>query len=90
MGDVARLSAGGKLLEDDFYNGLRWRVGLKRFDGDRAGKSLRLQILPLRSDAPLFIEKKYWPAFPQSGQVDELKLLKLNPEYQLIVDSGVR
>ena len=57
---------------------------------DRAGKSLRLQILPLRSDAPLFIEKEYWPAFPQSGQVDELKLLKLNPEYQLIVDSGVR
>ena len=32
VGDVARLSAGGKLLEDDFYNGLRWRVGLKRFD----------------------------------------------------------
>lgn len=90
VGDVARLTSGGKLLEDDFYNGLPWRIGLKRFGDELAENALRLQILPLRSDAPIFVEKKYWPEFPKSGQVDELKMLKLVPEYQLTVDSVTR
>ena len=78
------------MLEDDFYNGLPWRIGLRRFDDERAEESLKLQILPLRSDAPIFLEKKYLPVFPKSGQADELKMLKLVPEYQLTVDSSTR
>jgi hypothetical protein len=31
VGDVARLSAKNRLLDDDFYNGISWSVGLKRF-----------------------------------------------------------
>lgn len=89
VGDVARLSAGGKLLEDNFYNGLPWRIGLSRFQNEIVADPLRLQILPLRSDAPIFLEKKYWPEFPRSGQVDELKMLKLVPEYQLTVDGVI-
>jgi beta-galactosidase len=89
VGDIARLSSGGKLLEDDFYNGLPWRIGLKRFAGELAADSLRLEILPLRQDAPIYLEKKYWPVFPKSGQVDELRTLKLVPEYQLTVDSRI-
>ena len=90
VGDVARISSGGKLLEDDFYNGLPWRIGLKRFAGELASDSLQLEILPLRQDAPIYLEKKYLPVFPKSGQVDELKTLKLVPEYQLTVDSRTR
>jgi beta-galactosidase len=90
VGDVARISAAGKLLEDDFYNGLPWRIGLKRFSAELASDSLRLEILPLRQNAPIFLEKKYWPLFPKSGQIDELKTLKLVPQYRLTVDSGIR
>ena len=30
-GDVARLSANGYLLDDNFNNGLPWMIGLRRF-----------------------------------------------------------
>lgn len=50
-GDVARLKIGGKLVMDDFYNGLPLEIGLKRYAGEikKAG-SLTFEILPLKSD----------------------------------------
>lgn len=87
-GDVARLYSDGRLLEDNFYNGLPWEVGLKRFSQALNAGPLELYILPLRKDAPIFLEKGKWPDFPKSGQVAKLKSLKLVPEYQLIVDIG--
>ncbi len=85
-GDVAPLYSGGRLLDDNFYNGLPWEVGLKRFSGELKRDSLELDILPLRKDAPTFLEKGYWPEFPESGQVAELKSLTLVPEYELSID----
>lgn len=88
VGDVARLYAGDRLLEDNFYNGLPWQIGLDRFrDAVRAGP-LELKILPLRKDAPVFLETRSWPVFPKSGQTIELQSIKLLPEYQLMLDSG--
>ncbi len=85
-GDVARLYSHGKLLEDNFYNGTTWKVGVKRFENDLRAGPLQLEILPLRKDAPIFLEKGCWPEFPASGQVAELESLTLTPEYRLIVD----
>jgi beta-galactosidase len=87
-GDIARLYSDNHLLDDNFYNGLPWEVGLKRFDKELKAGPLELAILPLRKDAPIFLEKKRWPEFPQSGQVAELKSLKLVPEYQLSIDAN--
>ncbi len=86
FGDVARLYSDGKLLEDNFYNGTTWKVGLKRFENYLRAGPLQLDILPLRKDAPVFLEKGMWPQFPKSGQAAELKSLTLVPEYQLVVD----
>lgn len=87
-GDVARLYSHGRLLEDNFYNGITWKVGLKRFQKALEAGPLELYILPLRKDAPIFLEKGEWPEFPKSGQVAELKSLTLVPKYQLIIDTG--
>jgi len=80
-GDVASLYSGDKLLDDAFYNGQPWEVGLRRYR-DHLADGLSLSILPLRSDAPVFLEQPFRPL------KSDLQILKLNsvtaiPQYEL-------
>jgi hypothetical protein len=85
-GDVARLYAGGELLDDNFFNGTTWTVGLRRYAAQLARGPLELRVLPLRSDAPVFIPAAYRPrSFPPSGQVAEVQSIDAVPEYELVV-----
>jgi beta-galactosidase len=85
IGDIARVSAGGLLLDDDFFNGLPWYVGLKRYAGANRQGPLQLDILPLRADALVFFEDRLRPSIPARGQAMQLKSVKLIPEYQFVV-----
>jgi len=85
-GDVARLNSQGRLLIDNFYNGQKWTVGLSRFLDLSRANTLDLDILPLRQDAPVYIEAAGRPDFPAGGQVDALENIELEPEYQLVID----
>ena len=82
-GDVARLTSGGHLLDDNFYNGKPWYVGLARFEQQIAKDGLVLQILPRPEDAPIFLEKHYRDSAKISGQIMQLKSVQLIPQYQL-------
>jgi hypothetical protein len=62
-GDVARLTLNGKLLDDNFYCGREFDLGLSRYAPDIFSGDLRLEILPLRKDAPIFFEPKDAPDF---------------------------
>lgn len=84
--DVARLGSGGNLLVDNFYNGEPWHVYLQRFRSQIAESGLQLEILPRRADAPIFLEKLYREPSFTAGQIDELRSLKLVPQYQLLLD----
>ncbi len=88
QGDGARLSAGHKLLDDDFYTGHPWLVGLSRFLRPQAASTFELSILPLRKDAPVYFELPTPIGFPPSGQIDRLDGLTLVPEYQLILNTS--
>lgn len=55
VGDVARLYAGDRLLNDNFYNGTPWRVSARRYREEILRGNLELRILPLRGDAPIYI-----------------------------------
>jgi hypothetical protein len=83
QGDVARLTADHKLLVDDFYNGKPWMVGLSRFLAPNDQTNFELSILPLRKDAPVYLELGRPPQFAANGQIDKLESLRLVPEYQL-------
>lgn len=56
-GDVARVLIGGKLINDDFFNGRPLEIGLARYAAELTASSgeLRVQILPMRSDAPIYL-----------------------------------
>jgi hypothetical protein len=74
VGDVARLTLNGRLIEDNFYSGRTFDLGLSRYVGRiLQGDELQLEILPLRQDAPIFIEPKNKPDFGANETV--LKLL---------------
>ena len=51
-GDVARVCADGRLVEDNFWNGRKMLVRVS----DLAGKDAELRILPLRKDAPIYLQ----------------------------------
>jgi hypothetical protein len=84
-GDIARLSANGRLLVDDFYNGQTWEAGLRRFSVGGSIPTLNLSILPLRKDAPIFLEPRLRPDFAERSQITDLKGITLVPQYQFIV-----
>jgi hypothetical protein len=85
QGDVARLYSGHRLLTDDFYNGQPWSIGLDRFLDSRGANTFELSILPLRKDAPVYLELPDPLSFSPRGQIDKLGGLSLIPEYQLLI-----
>jgi beta-galactosidase len=82
-GDVARLSDGDHLLDDNFFNGTPWEIGMKRFLDRREVGDLQLEILPLRTDSPIFLEDSVRKTLPMMGQIDQLRSVRIIPEYQL-------
>ncbi|HVU19152.1 MAG TPA: hypothetical protein VHE09_00350, partial [Rhizomicrobium sp.] len=84
-GDVARLRSRDRLLDDDFYNGEPWRVGLRRFAKQISEGPLDLSILPLRKDAPIYLERPFRPEFDGKKQIVDVKKLVLVPQYQFVI-----
>ena len=72
VGDVARLTLNGRLIADNFYAGREFDLGLNRYATEVGSGDLRLEILPLRQDAPIFLEPKARPDF--AGRDSLLKL----------------
>jgi hypothetical protein len=55
-GDVARLYANGKLIDDNFYNGRPFQYALWRLP--KGCKQLELRILPLQKDMPVYFPRE--------------------------------
>ncbi len=83
VGDAARAYLDGNLATDHFYHGQKWEIGLKRFAPEVFQQGLELQIMPLRKDAPIYLDRRVWPQFPQNGQVLELRSVRAIPEYEI-------
>ncbi|WKL57015.1 beta-galactosidase [Asticcacaulis sp. ZE23SCel15] len=83
QGDVARLFSGARLIDDEFYNGLTWRIGLKRYAGI-IDKPLTLTIMPMREDSKVYLDASARPEFTD-GQVAKVTSVTLTPEYGLTI-----
>ena len=77
VGDVARVTLNGRLIQDDFYNGNYFDLGLHRFAGELGGAELRIAILPLRKGAPIYLAKEAWPSFGNAESKVELKQVEV-------------
>ena len=81
-GDVARVSLDGKLLTDDFYNGNALDVGLGRHAPGILKGDLRVAILPLRQNTPIYLAREAQPDFGDGGSVAKLQRAELIPCYR--------
>jgi hypothetical protein len=82
-GDVARVMLDGKLITDDFYNGNAFDIGLRRHAPGILGGDLRVAILPLRKDAPIYMAESARPDFGKADSVVALKSVEIIPRYQV-------
>lgn len=79
VGDIGRVFAGTRMLDDWYYNGQRWQIGLRQF-GLKPGQPLQLSVLPLRADAPIYLEAAHRPRWAQGQtQAAELRQARLLP-----------
>jgi hypothetical protein len=85
-GDVARLFAGGWLMDDHFLSQARWEVGLKRF-ADRLDQPLTLTVLPLRKDTPVYLDNGV-DSMVTGDQTAEVLQVKAVPQYRLTLGAG--
>jgi hypothetical protein len=90
VGDVARLIVNGKFITDDFYNGSAWEIGLRRHAREILKGDLRIAILPLRKDAPIYMAKGARPDFGGKESVAELRSATIVPRYQVELTGGVK
>ena len=76
-GDCARVYADGKLVMDNFWNGKPMLVRMS----DLAGKKAELRILPLRKDAPIYLQKEQKEILDNSKaallQLNSIDILKI-------------
>ncbi len=81
-GDVARVTLNGKLLVDDFYNGNAFEIGLRRYAPGILDGDLRIAVLPLRKDAPIYFAKSVRPDYGSAGSVAALQCIDIIPRYE--------
>lgn len=81
QGDVARLFSGPEMLDDEYFIGKTWRIGLKRY-ADKLNQPLIVSIMPLREDSKVYFDASVKPTF-EDGQVARIDKIELTPEYEL-------
>ena len=83
VGDVARVLLDGRFITDDFYNGNAFDIGLRRHAPGILEGDLRIAILPLRKDAPIYLANEARPDFGSNENIASLESVEIVPRYQL-------
>lgn len=86
VGDVAMAFMKGYLVQDEFYHGEPWTIGLKRYYNDLKDNDMTFYFRPLNSDAPFLrdLPKTAIPDF-SSGPVVNFTNVEVIPEYKLSI-----
>ncbi|MBT0570879.1 beta-galactosidase [Curvibacter sp. CHRR-16] len=58
VGDAARLYANGQLVDDHYWDGETWRIGIDRFALDGRWPCLVLKVLAVNPALPIYLEDK--------------------------------
>ncbi|HTR40123.1 MAG TPA: beta-galactosidase [Pseudomonadales bacterium] len=87
VGDVARLTLNGKLLDDNFYSGRTFDLGLTRYAPEILNGDLELQILPLMKGAPVYLEPGAKPNFGRFDSMAKVNSVEIVNDYSIGINS---
>ncbi len=84
VGDNAMAFIDGKMINDNFYYGENWQIGLKRYADDIDEKGIYFYFRPIYKDASYLIdfEKDKVPEFT-SKNLCSVNYIKVIPEYKI-------
>ncbi|MFN4116526.1 MAG: glycoside hydrolase family 35, partial [Inhella sp.] len=82
VADMGRLFAGTRMLDDWYVNGQAWEIGVKGLGSELKSGPLRLSLLPLRADAPIYWPREHKPDFGGKPQIADLRAARLIPVYR--------
>jgi hypothetical protein len=85
-GNAARMYAGDRFDNDNFFKGMPWELGLWRYSNEELKAGLELRILPLRRDAPVFLERHLRPNFAQQIGIVRLKAVNVSREFETTLE----
>jgi hypothetical protein len=85
IGDVGSAFINGNLINDNFCNGMKWEIGLKRFLGDLDGNEIYFYIIPVKKgksvslDSAMAIKQEF-----TGEQIADIYSIIAVPEYKII------
>ncbi len=86
QGDVARLYRGDKLIDDNFWNGLTWEIGLREIDSNwHAAADFTVNILPLPRHYPMYLEQSDKLTFVNGATASDPPIVTLVPKYRVVL-----
>jgi hypothetical protein len=83
QGDIARLNAADRLLTDDFYKGMPWCIGLKRFRQQVEANSLNITVFPWRDRSNVVLDSFAIKKIQDDGA--RILGVTVLPEYELTI-----
>ena len=84
QGDVGLAFINGSLVDDEFYFGQPWRIGLKRFLPRVAEDGMYISFRPISKDAPFLADlpPAAVPDFAGQHEILRINRVKVLPEYK--------
>lgn len=76
----------GQLVQDHFYYGEPWTIGLKRYYHDLKTNPMTFYFRPIRQDVPYLsdLRQESVPDF-KNGSVLDIKNVEIIPEYRMSI-----
>ena len=88
VGDVGMAFIEGQLVDDHFYYGQPWSIGLKRFLSKLQGSAMNLAFRPLHKDAPFLpdLPADSQPDFSKHAEILHVNSVRIVPEYRAVLN----
>jgi hypothetical protein len=86
LGDTGMGFINGELVTDEFYKGIPWQIGLKRFIG-AASRSMLFYFRPMHRTAPYLVDlnPSKLPDFDKTPLFNEINKVEFIPEYKSVL-----
>jgi len=88
VGDCARAYMGENLIDDHYYYGPSWEIGLSRFKPEVLQKGLSLHFIPLLPGAPIYFPPGSLPEFGNVNDYLHVKSVNIKPVYDTTVTAS--
>jgi hypothetical protein len=83
-GDIGRLESEGEMLDDNFYKGPPWQIGLRRFGERTRTLPFTLEVLPLPAVAPIYVDPSARSILEQPHMAPKLMHARIVPVYESV------